>query len=130
MVQSLGKAVGFFQLSDGIGAFCSTYNEKAWKNGKIADSLFTIAAQNNIREMETKQTRSEKWKNDLITSNKLLSMQLSTQAKVNSQQIKAIDKINSQNKKILAYIAKNKDKYALRDIVDLQKPMIQSKDLH
>ncbi len=104
-------------------------SEKAWKNGKIADSLFTIAAQNNIREMETKQTRSEKWKNDLITSNKLLSMQLSTQAKVNSQQIKAIGKINSQNKKILAYIAKNKDKYALRDIVDLQKPMIQSKDL-
>ncbi len=103
--------------------------QKAWKNAQLADSLFSIASQNNVREQNSKQVRSEYWKKNLIESNKVLASQLSTQTKVNLQQIREINKINGQNKKIFSYIEKYKGKYVLRDIIDLPKPMIQNKDL-
>ena len=103
-------------------------SKKAMEHARLADSLFAIATQNNVHEQTSKQARSEYWKKNLIESNKLLAMQLSTQNKVNSQQIRSLGKIQSQNKKIQAYIAKYQGKYVLRDIIDLPKPMIQNKD--
>ena len=102
--------------------------KKAWNYSNIADSLFYIATQNNAKEFDAKQKRSENWKTHLIESNKMLSQKISTQSKVNSQQVRALGKINSQNKKIQSYIAKNNGKYALRDIIDLSRPMIQNKE--
>lgn len=103
-------------------------SQKAWKYSQIADSLFFIATQNNNDEFSAKQVRSEAWKKDLIENNKLLAQKFNTQAKVNTQQVRIIGKINSQNKKIQSYISKYKNKYALRDIIDLNRPMIQNKE--
>lgn len=103
-------------------------SQKAWQYAQTADSLFLIATQNNNEEFLAKQVRSEAWKKDLVENNKLLAQKINTQAKVNMQQVRMIGKINSQNKKIQAYITKQKNKYALRDIVDLNRPMIQNKE--
>ncbi|MCQ2959224.1 MAG: hypothetical protein MJ198_03430 [Bacteroidales bacterium] len=104
-------------------------SQKALRYAQVSDSLFSIATQNNVQEQMAKQVRSEKWKKNLVESNKLLASQLSTQGKMNSQQIRELGKINNQNKKIQDYINKYRGKYVLRDIVDLSKPMIQNKEL-
>lgn len=103
-------------------------SKKALVNLQRADSLFVIATQNNVKEQVSKQVRSEYWKRNLVESNKVLSAQLGTQAKVNSQQTRTIGKIQSLAKKMQSYFAKYKDKYKLRDIIDLPKPMIQNKE--
>lgn len=103
-------------------------SQKAWEYSQMADSLFFVATQNNNDEFSAKQVRSENWKKDLIENNKLLAQKFNTQAKVNMQQVRMIGKINSQNKKIQAYISKQRNKYALRDIIDLNRPMIQNKE--
>lgn len=103
-------------------------SEKALEYAKTANSLFLLATENNNKEFSIKEAQSEYWRSNLIESNKVLSASLSLQVKVNQQQVRSVGTVKAEEKKVQAYIEKYQDKYALRDIVDLPRPMIQNND--
>ena len=103
-------------------------SEKALEYAKKANTLLQNAIKNNENEFSAKEAQSEYWRYNLMESNKMLSYSLSLQIKVNQQQIRSIATVNGEEKKIQSYIEKHREKYALRDIVDLPRPMIQNND--
>ncbi len=102
--------------------------EKALEYTRTANTLFQTAAKNNDKEFSAKEVKSEYWRYNLIESNKVLSSSLSLQIKVNQQQVRSVAMVNAEEKKIQSYIEKYQDKYALRDIFDLPRPMVQNSD--
>jgi hypothetical protein len=103
-------------------------SEKALEYAKTANSLFLKATENNNKEFSKKEAKSEYWRSNLIESNKVLSSSLSLQIKVNQQQVRSVATVTGEEKNIQSYIAKYQNKYALRDIVDLPRPMIQNNE--
>ncbi|MDR0970219.1 MAG: hypothetical protein LBM67_06760 [Lentimicrobiaceae bacterium] len=93
-----------------------------------ADTLFQIAIKDDVRRLKLSQTRSNNWKQDLLSYNKLHQAQNQALSKRYAKSQQNIQKLTTQIPTLIAWLDKNTHKFNSETIKNQPRPVTQRND--
>lgn len=91
----------------------------------LADSLFALSVNDDVKELKAFQIRSEKWKRDLSEYNKIHQSNSQELSKRYTKQIQNIKRVKTQNDAIVSFTQKNIESVQESKILEQSRPLVQ-----
>ncbi|HPY82193.1 MAG TPA: transglutaminase-like domain-containing protein [Bacteroidales bacterium] len=94
----------------------------------LADSLISIALQQNSEEFASKRKKSESWRLQTLSYNKELIEKYQTYIKTYTTQEKAFSRLEKQQNSFLSFLTLSANKFSEQEILEVPRPFVHLND--